>query len=167
MTVCWGRPETVSSTPTTPAIEVSLFYESTAENPTTIKIGRGVYDPNATRRVTNGFSADDGTCSSGIEGVAYAFQKTIDLSSIVVPGTVLGVPGVLQFARVRMLYNSDITHDVGISVSGGNLPSQGISVVSTGTAGTSNRRVSVFQGWPEPPMVFDYAIYNTQGLTKP
>ena len=158
--LCWGKNGTGSSTTTTPAIEVSVFYESSAGNLGTLKIGRATSDPNSGRITSNNFGDSSGSCSG------FAFTKTIPLSGIVVGGTPLGTQNVLQFARVRMLYNSDQTHPLKLIVSGGTLPSQGQNISSTGSAGSSNREVNVFQGWPEPPSVFDYTVYSSSGLTK-
>lgn len=158
--LCWGAPGTDANVATTPAVEISIFYDS--------KIARGVYDPNVSRRGSNNFSApDNGTCTVG--GVSYAFYKTITLSSLGIPSGSYNLAGGLQFARTRMFYNTTTTHPVGLSVNFANdsvLPSQGMDISSTGTAGESNRRLNVFQGFPEAPSIFDYAVYSGVGLTK-
>ena len=165
MTVCWGKPGLLSAT--TPAIEVSVFYKTTAAL-SSIRIGRVTADPYANRRTTNRFGANTttgGACT--ISGVTYAFKKTFTFTSI--GATMSGTAGRLQFAQVRMFYNTDQAHPVGISVAGGTtLPSQGLDIASTGTAGGANRKVAVFQSWPEVPSVFDYAVYSgsTTGLIK-
>jgi len=152
--VCWGKPGTRSDTDTTPAAEIIIYYGST-------KVARVAYDSNNSRRVTNHFSPpNSGICSIG--GTNYAFGKNFNLSS-------LGVSGTLQFMRVKMLYNTDVSHPIGVNVNfSGNsvLPSQGKNIVSTGIAGVSNRRIEVFQGWPEIPSIFEYPIYSPSGLTK-
>lgn len=155
--ICWGKPGTSDSTPTTPAIEVSVFYNDAG----VYKIGRAAFDPSSSRAISNSFSSIDvGSCD--IAGTSYAFQKTMDLSSI-------GATGTLMFARIRMLYNSGELHNVGFDVDfsgNGLLPAQGITISSSGSAGSSNRKLDVFEGWPEAPGVFDYAIYSSTGLTK-
>lgn len=169
--VCWGKSGTPSDSvtpPITPAVELSVFYLATPGNFATTKIARAAFDPNPSRASTNRFSSalDSGTCNT-IEGETFQFGKTVDLS------TDLGVTsynlvGGLQFARLRMLY-PDVSHKVGFDVAfAGNstLPSQGLMVDSSGSAGQSNRRLEVFQGWPEVPGVFDYAVYSSTGLTK-
>lgn len=162
--ICWGNPGTSSGTATTPAVEVSVFYEVTPGDPATARIARGVFDPNSGRTASNLFSSPDaGGCS--IDGVSYTFQKNISFSALGIPAGSYSAENGLQFARIRMLYNSDQNQAVGVSVSSP-LPSQGLGVVATGTAGQSNRRINVFQGWPEAPSVFDYAIYSSTGLTK-
>lgn len=166
--VCWGKG-TFPDANTSPAIELSLFYETSPGNPGSVKIGRAAIDPASGRRLLNNFSAPDaGTCSVG--GTNYVFGKTINFSDLVVPGTPLGTANVLQFARIRMFYNTS-TQPVGVSVFTGALPSQGQDISSTGTVGDPNspdsvRKVQVFQGWPEPPSVFDYPIYSGTGLNK-
>lgn len=166
--ICWGKSGTSASSAVTPAIEISLFYETTPGNPATVRIARGAFDPNVARRATNAFVANDaGTCT--INGEAFQFQKTFLMSSYGVPVGSYGAQNGLQFARVRMLYNTDTNHKVGINVTGAGhtlLPSQGILASSSGVAGASTRRLEVFQSWPEPPQVFDYAVYTSTGITK-
>lgn len=172
--VCWGRQSTSPTTSTTPAVEVSVFYETTPGNPATARIARVSIDPYTTRAVTgvggaspNKFSSPDaGTC--GVSGQTLAFHKQIDLATLGIPAGAYGAAGGLRFARLRMLYNSDESHPIAfdVSASGTTFPSQGLLVNAMGTAGESNRRLNVFQSWPEPPSVFDYAIYSSTGLSK-
>jgi hypothetical protein len=166
--VCWGRSGTGAGGSTTPAVELSTFYNATPGSPATARIGRVALDPNSGRRPLNSFEAPDGgTCTIG--GEVFQFQKTITFSSLGVPATSYNAQNGLQFVRVRMLYNTDINHGVAFSTDfSGNstLPSQGIVADSSGTAGDANRRLEVFQGWPEPPSVLDYAIYSSTGIVK-
>lgn len=155
--ICWGRDGTPADD-TSPAVEVSIFYEDTPGSPASTQIARGAFDPYSGRSPTNNFASAGGAGCS-IDGVNYAFQESIPLNSLGV-----NTAGLL-FARVRMFYNTD-PHPVGIAVTGGNLPSQGQDISSSGVAGDSNRKVQVFQAWPEAPPIFDYAIYSSGGLTK-
>lgn len=156
--VCWGKGklEDYTDANSIPAIEASIFYKVGSET----RIGRVATDPNSGRTSSNKFISA-GTAGCTIAGVNYAFSQTIDFGT-----SGLSIPtDHLQFARVRMFYNTE-TQPLGISVAGGTLPSQGSDIVSTGTAGQSNRKVEVFQGWPEPPAVFDAAVFGAGGLTK-
>ncbi|KKU15918.1 MAG: hypothetical protein UX25_C0051G0003 [Candidatus Woesebacteria bacterium GW2011_GWC2_45_9] len=111
--ICWGKPGTPSGDATTPAVEISTFYAFTPGNLGTMRIARATADPNATRRSTNNFSANDaGTCTTGNE--SFAFQKTVDLAALSVPAGSYGVQNGLQFAKVRIFYNTDIAHEAGI-----------------------------------------------------
>ncbi len=157
MKVCWGKPNTPSDL-YTPAIETIVYYESTPGDPTTIKVARTTSDPFSGRTKPNSFDTAGGSCS--ISGVNYAFSKVVALPS-----------GRLQFARIKMLYNTVINHEIGVDVNfpgNSSLPSQGQDIDSTGVAGGSNRRISVFQSWPEIPSIFEYSIYSygSGGLTK-
>ena len=150
MTVCWGNSGTSDHTDATPAIEISVYYETTRGDLSTIKIARAAFDPfNATgaRTVPNSFTAAPviGPCLVG--GENFAFQKNIVFSDFLPPV----VPDGLILARIKMFYNGITPHGVGVSVTGGNLPSQGQRVDSSGTAGGSNRRIVVYQGWSESP----------------
>lgn len=155
VTVCWGKPGTANNTATTPAIEVAVYYETSLNDASTVMIYRLTADPNTTRAASNDFSAAGGSCSVG--GQTLAFQATINnLLSL----------GHLQFATVRMFYNSDTPQPVGFDGHGSIFPTQGKTIDSAGTAGASTRRVDVFQGWSEVPDVFLYPIYSPVGLTK-
>ncbi len=150
--VCWGNPSTSDRAATTPAVEVSVFYAD--------GIGRKAYDPNISRRSSNAFAANDlGACKIG--DVDYAFSKIISLSDF-------SLTGALKFARVRFFYNTTENHKLGldVSTSGDTLPSQGSLITSTGISGDSNRQLEVFQGFPEAPLPFDFAVYSPTGLTK-
>jgi len=166
--ICWGKPGTPSGDATTPAVEISTFYAVSPGDYSTVRIGRVTADPNAPRRTSNNFSANDaGTCTTG--NGSFEFQKMIDLAALGVPAGSYGVQNGLQFAKVRLFYNTDISHEAGINVNfAGNtvLPSQGIRIESVGTSGEANRRIDVFQGYGEPPPVFDVAIFSVGGITK-
>lgn len=168
MKVCWGKPGTSDNQATTPAIEAIVFYETTPKDPTTIRIARSAYDPRDTRRSSNAFSdIDVGNCT--IAGVTYEFQKTISFSDLGINSSVYNAQGGLQFARIRMFYNTSVGQDLGVDVDLGtnsNLPSQGQYISSTGISGESTRRVQLFQGWPEVPRPFEFAIYSSTSLTK-
>jgi hypothetical protein len=166
--VCWGEPGTGSGDTTTPAIEVSIYYEEIPTLVSTTKIARATYDPNSSRRISNNFSAPDaGTCIAG--GENFQFQKLIDLTTLGIPAGSYSIQDGLQFVKVRLFYNTDITQPVGIDVNqagNGVLPSQGIRIESVGQAGSSNRKIDVYQGFGETPPIFDTAIFSPGGLTK-
>jgi hypothetical protein len=166
--ICWGESGTGSGDATTPAIEISVFYAATPGNPGTTRIARATYDPNTTRRATNNFSAPSGgTCTT--DGQNFQFSQLIDLTALGVPSSSYSVQNGLQFVKVRLFYNTDVAHPVGIDVNqagNGLLPSQGIRIESTGQAGESNRKIDVFQGFGEIPPVFDSAVFSPGGLTK-
>ena len=162
--VCWGNSGTPAGAVTTPAIELSVYYDSTPGNMATVNIGRTAIDPNVGRRASNSFiSNDGGTCQIG--GQTYQFQKTITFASLGVPAGSYQNANGLQIAKIRMLYNSNASHVVGVSVSGGALPSQGQKIDSSGVAGDSNRRIVVYQGWPEFPFASN-SILSPVGITK-
>jgi hypothetical protein len=166
--ICWGESGTGAGNPTTPAIEVSIFYAATPGSLGTTRIARATYDPNTTRRTANNFLAPDGgTCTTG--GESFQFQKIIDLTSLGVPSGSYSAQNGLQFAKVRLFYNTDVTQPVGIDVNqagNGLLPSQGLKIESTGQSGESNRKINVFQGFGEVPPIFDSVVFSPGGLTK-
>jgi Tfp pilus assembly protein PilX len=169
--VCWGKEETAAATSTTPALEISVFYADPAGS-TNYKIARAAVDPNSDRRSgtnPNSFSAPGvGTCT--ISGENYAFNATLDLAALDIPPASYSSEGGLQFARLRMFYNTDMTHPVGVSVAlpgnGSLLPAQGLAIESSGKSGEANRKISVFQGFGEIPEIFNGAIFSLGGITK-
>lgn len=163
--VCWSNDSTVGDT--TPAMEISVFYESIPGDASTLKIGRAAFDPNPGRIGTDKFAQSGSGCD--ISGQSYAFSQTINFADLGIPEASYNTSGGLVFARIRLFYNITLPQPIGISVTGTNgslLPSQGKEIDSSGIAGQSNRRVNVFQGWPDPPQVFDYSLYSPQGLIK-
>jgi Tfp pilus assembly protein PilX len=167
MKVCWGNSDVTSADPSTwPAIEVSVYYEATPGNLTTLRIARAAYDPNSSRAAVNSFAAPV-VSNCTVSGTTYPFQETITFSDLgILPGSYNFDNG-LQFARIRMFYNITTGQAVGVTVAGtgASLPSQGESIVSTGTAGGSNRKINVYQGWPENPFGGN-AVVSPLGITK-
>lgn len=164
--ICWGKPGTSASDATTPAVEISTFYLNTPGSYASARIARDTADPNSIRRSSNNFSAPDaGGCTLGT--TTFEFQKTVDLSPL--GAGVYGVQNGLQFAKVKILYNTNATHQIGIGTNfAGNalLPAQGLRIESLGTSGESNRKIEVFQGFGEPPPIFDAAIFSLGGISK-
>jgi hypothetical protein len=155
--ICWGSAGDTGSA--SPAIEVSIYYETSPNNLATVNIARIAIDSDTEpsgRSPANNFSAtpDGGTCT--IAGKTYAFQKTLTLSGAGKDFTPAITTAGLMLARVRMFYNAS-PEDFGIDVSGSgssptdNLPAQARTIDSNGVAGASNRRIVVYQGWPEFP----------------
>jgi len=178
MEVCWGASGTADNTPQTPAIELTMYYDdsvgklSTASpnNYQSVKTYRFAYDPQAGRRGSNSFSSTSGSCS--FNPGSYAFSTgTINLNSYLpasCPTTAGG--GCLVMLKVRALYNTATAQSVGLYVHNTSgaavLPAQGTQVDSTGTAGDSTRKVSVFRSYAEPQSVFDAGVFSLNDLTK-
>ncbi|PJE67287.1 hypothetical protein COU95_03195, partial [Candidatus Shapirobacteria bacterium CG10_big_fil_rev_8_21_14_0_10_40_9] len=92
----------------------------------------------------------------------FQFGATLDISGF------RGGTKTLLFARLRLLYSSD-SHVLGAKATGtgtSTFPSQGVEIESTGTAGTSTRKVEVVRFHPTPPEIFDFAIYSGGSLSK-
>jgi hypothetical protein len=157
MKVCWGTDPVVI-----PAIEVSIYYTSTPGDYATVKVARGTADPDSARRTSNNFAAANvGSFSVAGEPFKYCKNYSFDDYNISVTG-----PNVLQFALVRMLYNTSNVEKFGVVMTGGTLPSQGMRAESVGTAGEATRKVEVFRGYSEMSPIFQGAIFNLGGLTK-
>ncbi|MDO8504064.1 MAG: choice-of-anchor R domain-containing protein [bacterium] len=169
---CWGESGTSSSSSTAPALEASILYTTAPGDYTKAKIARGAYDPNGARRATNKFAAADIGCT--IADKSFAFGKTITLDTdLGIPQSVSSEENGLQQARVRLLYNTDRSHPLGLSVAfPGNttLPRQGTKIESVGTAGgasNTTRKIELFQLFPDLPPVFDFGLFSgSGGLTK-
>jgi len=164
--VCWAGSGTPSDQAGTPALEISIFYVNPAWDYSTTEIARVTTDPNIARRVTNNFGDTDGV-NCTLEGQDFEFKKTIDFSA-----SGLNIPyaaaGNLLFGKVRFFYNTGEAQSLGFDVrgSGGDLPSQGRKIVSTGTAGEANRKIEVLRTFGELPSIFDAAVFSPGGLVK-
>lgn len=167
---CWGDVGTGSLEATTPAVEVTVYYTQTPSDFSTTRVARAVLDPNTSRTSSNYFdSAQDQNCTIG--DTSFEFQTTLDLDASLPTGLGIAnsdVPEVLQYSTVKLLYNTDKGHKVGIDVTGNGsvLPSQGEKVVSDGSFGDSNRRIEVYQMHSEVPPVFNNAIFSAAGIVK-
>ena len=167
MKICWGEAGTSGSSDTTPAIEASVFYATTPGDYSDVRIARETIDPNTTRRTANNFSAvDSGTCT--LDGTEFEFQKTLDFASLGIPVLSYSNQNGLQFAKIRILYNTDVANTVGVDVvsSGNDLPSQGVRIESEGSSGEANRRIEVFQTFGELPPIFDASVFSPGGIVK-
>ena len=171
--LCWGDPGTSDILPTTPAIELTVYYTTTPLDMTTLKVARGTYDVNATRRdtaaVPNHFDvASNIACT--IAGQDFQFRKGLYFNTtspnLEVPNS--NVQGTVLYATVKMLYNTSVGHKVGLSVIGSTspLPSQGSIIDSLGSYGGANRRISVYQLHPVVPPIFTNVLYSGTGILK-
>ncbi len=165
--IFWGNP---GASPE-PALEVIIYYGNVSSN--NYRVIRYALD-NTTRDPDNYFCrrGDLGTprCNGVIDfqqgasilGQTILYSTTLDLSPALVPGNAL------LFARLRFLYNNDV-QVLGVAKAGSGLtgfPSQGVKIESTGTAGTSNRKVEVIRMHPAPPGIFDFLLYSSGDLSK-
>ena len=159
--ICWGNPGTAPGD-TSPAIETTVYYDLTPGGAWQIQVGRAAIDPyGAGHGNTFDTSLSDGICQIGTQ--TYAFHKIINFSEINIPSGVYGTVNGLQLAQIKMFYNS-VPQVIGVKVDG-YLPSQGKQIDSSGVAGDSNRRVVVFQGWPEFPFSSNTLI-SPNGIIK-
>ena len=149
--ICWG---TAATEP--PAVEVSTYYLESG----VYKISRVSLDPNAGRTATNNFTvATTGACT--IDNETFQFYSTVSLPTV----------GTLQFMTVKPLYNTTVSHKIGIDVSnivngGSLLPSQGVKINSDGSFAGANRSIEVYQLHPVAPSIFMNAVYSSSGITK-
>lgn len=167
--VCWGKPGTPR-----PAVEISLFYDEAKQavvsgDLSQLKVARFAYDPDGARRFSNNFSPASGSCIVLGQTIRYS-SGNIDLASLLGgPCATTSPPGCLLMVRVRMFYNGNNPHLVGIVVQpagGSSLPSQGIQIESTGVSGEATREVNVYRSYPQPAPIFDVAIFSGGGIAK-
>ena len=72
-----------------------------------------------------------------------------------------------KFINVRFYGNSG--DEVSVVMEGQDnkkLPQQGTKITSTATVNDVERKIEVVQGWPVPPMFFDFAVFSGGGLNK-
>lgn len=166
--LCWGLNQAYPTAALRPAIEVSIYYLNTPGDPTSARIARIAYDANNARTPTNRFY-NAATTGCSVDGKTYPFSAQILLGAVPnglgIPASVIQNPNGLQLAIVRLLYNSDVAHPIGVS-SGSVFPNQGKRIESTGTSGEAARRVRVFKLFSDIPAIFSSAVFAPVGITK-
>ena len=140
-TVYWGSTADDCSVAVSnvAAVEVVVLSGASKDNPIAQHY---VFDPCATRRNANKF----GTPGSGtsINGINFNWSGSVTVTN----------GGFI--ARIIPLYANTF-----MGVSGSNLPAQGKTVESTGSAGGTVRKISVFQSYPRLPIeIFPYVIFS-------
>jgi hypothetical protein len=168
MEVCWGKPGSTDAT----ALEITVFYANNPGDYSSMRVARAAIDPDSSRASQNKFSFPDlGTCTN-LEGEDFKYHKTLSFTGA--PPSGLNIPaavvrsggGGLQFARLRLLYNTT-AQPVGVRIVGGGvLPSQGRLVNSVGRSGDTSRKVQVYSLFSDLPPVFDSAIFTPGGLAQ-
>lgn len=108
---------------------------------------RYAYDPCLSRRSTNNFSFTS-VSRSNVAGMDF-YYKTTDVISV--------TNGLI--ARVIPLYTNSPIAVIGVpQAPTTGFPTQGSVITSVGASGNTQRRVNVFQGYPELPS--EYYLYN-------
>lgn len=157
MKVCWGDDNTTD----TPAIEVTVYYKVG----TVYQVARKMIDPDTSGR-TQANSTVSKNCT--IDGQNFEYYNLVQFnpSDLNIPN--YGTAGTLQFATIKMLYNTTTAHKVGVDVTGNasNLPTQGVKIVSAGSYSGANRSVEVYQLNASVPPIFTNAIYSASGVVK-
>jgi hypothetical protein len=112
-------------------------------------LSRYAFDPCQERSGTNGngFTFVNSSQAS-VGGRTFYYQATIPIGN----GGTSGGGGLI--ARVVPIYGSSVVGIRGTS----DFPVQGSIITSTGKSGTTQRKVNVFQGYPEMPA--EYYLYN-------
>lgn len=139
LTIAWG----ISSDPcANPAIEV-IIMSGTKAFPTS---SRYTYDGCSSRASLNHFSTNVTSSKTTINGKDLYFQNNVAIN---VSSGLIG--------RIIPVYQNGPIGIIG-SVA---LPSQGSTITSTGTSGNTQRKVNVFQGYPEiPAEFFQYSLFS-------
>jgi Tfp pilus assembly protein PilX len=163
--VCWG---TLPLYEFTPALEITVYYDmgsgslGASPNFSNVRVARFTADPFIPRADNNKFSkigAASGACT--IEDKKYDFLtsfRTDDLG---------GRP---LFARLKLLYNTNKAHGIGVVALDGTFPSQGLKIESVGSSGSSVRKVETMKPFKETLSIFEAGLFSTGSgadLVKP
>ena len=156
--VCWGdTPQ--SLTGTTPALEIIVYYDTgsgslgSPPNFGNVRVARFTADAFATRRDQNRFDAEDRWWFCTIADKEYQFSRTFDTSSFYRP----------LFAKLKLLYNTDKAHGIGVSALDGTFPSQGIKIESVGSSGNATRKVEALKPYKETLTMFEAGVFSSGG----
>lgn len=137
LTIYWGESSTSCNNP---ALEVTIVLGPKSSP----KFTKHVYDPCPARRTINNFSAS----TSGVKSIN---NKTFYYSSVI-----SGISSAL-IARIIPVYGSTAVGAIGSAA----FPSQGFMVSSTGTSGSTQRKINVFKGYPQlPSQYFSYGLFS-------
>lgn len=154
--VYWGNSSTDRA-----ALELTLVYYDGSINQ--YKSQKWFLDQ-IVRSPNNNFDTS-ANCAGGIippaSSTTYQCKKTISLPA---------APASLMLVRARLLYNISsqpfAVQAVGTCGTDCSLPPQARIIISTGTAGTTQRKVKLFQINKVVPPYFDYAIFSTGAINK-
>lgn len=138
--LCWG---TEIGSPV--AIEASLYYREAS----IYKVKRFAYDPEG----RGGFERSDAAVNCPTD-YSYINQKQLT-----------NLPSGKILLRVRLLYNGNVAHYVGVSGTS-DFPIQGKNIISTATEGNTTRKIEVFQRYPDLSPLLDSAVFSGGGLAK-
>ena len=164
-----------------PALEIAIYYDNSdsdfdgladsydsPNNFSNLKVQRFNFDPKGSFSERNFIKPSSG-CSFGGH---YSYTTRDNLKALKTkldPCVNSGPPSCLIAAKVRVLDNPTVGQSVAMKARSGastNLPSQGIQISSTGTSGDSTRNVTVLQGYPAPPDVFEGVLYSGKDISQ-
>lgn len=149
--VCWGKPGAAE----VPALEVTTYK---IEADTSYSRTMTGYNGVSTQGFTFTGTPADAVCNPAGSPAVYAY-KTGPINPL------NGTPGTALFARVRLLYNETIGQPVKVvSGSATTFPPQGNIIDVMGSAGSTVRRIQVIEKYPDPPAIFDNAVYSGSSL---
>lgn len=155
--VYWG-----SSSLSPPAIQITVIsYNSVSGQ---YQYSKSHFDPNSARASLNNFTvvscSGTNTTQTIFGQMSFYCRQNISL------------PPNSKVVRTRFLYNSSAqlvafqpptTATCGVACS---IPSQARVITSTGYAGGTQRRVQLFKQDSLVPLLFDYAIFSSGGISK-
>lgn len=148
LTFYWGTTTDCNSNPA--ALEIILVGGTTINT----RSNRYAVDQCASNR-NNHFDPPTASGSYVINGKTFTFKYTISIPNLTNP----------LITRVIPLYSSTSISVTGCDTIGSNctdIPSQGRIIDSTGLAGTTERKVTFFQGYPKlPSELFQYGLFWT------
>lgn len=137
-----------------PAVEVTVVTLSGGNYGFTKKF----FDADSSRATTNGFTTAD------------CLNPTVLTNANATPSTFyckmnVSYSGTPILARVRILYSA-VSQPIAVAPTAGSLPPQAKIFVSTGVAGTTQRRVQLFKLDKVVPFYFDYGLFSVGEIIK-
>jgi len=102
--------------------------------------------------------------SSGYKVARYYLGGGGGCQGLAKSGTINNLPAGANFVNVRF-YSTDPSRQLTVTTKEP-LPRQGTTVEAEAKVGDVVRKISVFQGWPQVPSFFDFAVLSAGGLTK-
>jgi type II secretory pathway pseudopilin PulG len=163
--VYWGKPGELE----VPAIILDIYYKTNPGNTgySDVRVARVAVDGNSSSRGGFASRSNAGNLSAG--GQDFAYSYSVNVNSLGIPEASYGTPNGLQMIRVKMLYSTGKPQPVGFDfeyagINNGGLPSQGFVPESQGSVGNyATINLSSVYPYPDPPAIFDYALFAGSG----
>ena len=137
----------------------TVFVDTSTGNSMTVCWGEAKLETAVYYKVGINTKIDRKYIASGNLGTCPADGRTY------INSTSITLPNGAEYVRMRLWGNGEVKQPLGVTTSG-TFPAQGTEITSTGTVGSTVRKIKVFDQTPDVPEVFEAAIFSGKRLVK-